>query len=218
MAHNSLQTARMDAEWSWVEPNAPVNGKHTYVWSNPSSPSTSMDGLVGMLASNGVRMLAVLSTAPPWAGGGGKEMLPAYYSDFVSYASAFAARYGAGGTFWSQNPQLPYLPVEQFEIWTEANSSNFWTGSPNAAEYLKVLEPLSTAVHAADSSTRFSPSVGWPGSNPTWLPDYRDDGKGSPRRRDRLSPVRARHLRSRPARKSCARHFRPPAIQICRFM
>jgi hypothetical protein len=124
-------------------------------------------------------MLAVLSTAPPWAGGGGKEMLPAYYSDFVSYASAFAARYGAGGTFWSQNPQLPYLPVEQFEIWTEANSSNFWTGSPNAAEYLKVLEPLSTAVHAADSSAQVLASIGWQGFQSYVAQLYQDGGKGS---------------------------------------
>ncbi len=179
MGRDNLQTARADAEWSWVEPNAPVNGKHTYVWNNASSPSTSMDTLVGTLASNGIRMLAVLSTAPSWAGGNGEEMLPAHYGDFVSYAAAFAARYGAGGTFWSQNPQLPYLPVEQFEIWTEANSSNFWTGSPNAAEYLKVLKPLSAAVHAADPSAQVLASIGWQGFQSYVDQLYQDGGQGS---------------------------------------
>ena len=126
MSADGLQTARMDALWSWAEPNPPVNGQHTYVWSS-SNPANSLDGLVALLASNHVRMLAVLSTPPGWAGAHGTQLAPAHYGDFVAFAAAFAARYGVGGTFWAQNPQLSYLPVTQFEVWTEANSSNFWT-------------------------------------------------------------------------------------------
>jgi hypothetical protein len=179
MGRGDLKTARADAEWSWAEPTAPVDGKHTYVWSNPSSPSTSMDNLVATLAANGVRMLAVLSTAPEWAGGSGKELLPVHYADLISFAAAFAARYGAGGTFWAQNPKLPYLPVEQFELWTEANSSNFWTGSPNAAEYLKVLGPLTAAVHAVDPSGQVLASIGWENFQPYVTQLYQDGGKAA---------------------------------------
>ena len=161
MGRNSLNTARIDALWSWAEPKAPVNGQHTYVWNSPTDPRNSLDQLVGTLASNGVRMLAVLSTPPAWAVGGGRQLAPTRYADFVAFAAAFAARYGVGGSFWQQNPLLPNLPVEQFEVWTEANSSNFWAGTPDPAEYLKVFEPLSAAVHAADPSAQVLASIGW---------------------------------------------------------
>jgi polysaccharide biosynthesis protein PslG len=160
MSADGLQTARMDAIWSWAEPNPPVSGKHTYVWSS-SNPANSLDALVAMLASNRVRMLAVLSTPPGWAAAQGTQLAPSHYGDFVAFAAAFAARYGAGGTFWAANPQLPYLPVEQFEVWTEANSSNFWTATPSPAEYLKVLAPLTAAVHAVDPTGQVLASIGW---------------------------------------------------------
>jgi len=161
MSDDHLETARMDAIWSWAEPNPPVNGVHTYTWDSPGDPTHSTDALVGMLAANGIRMVAVLDSPPAWTGSTGFHLSPDYYGDFVAYATAFAARYGAGGTFWAQNPQLPYLPVQQFEVWTEANSTNFWTGSPDPAEYLKVLQPLHAALHAVDPTGQVLASIGW---------------------------------------------------------
>ncbi len=161
MSSDHLQTARMDAIWSWAEPSPPANGVHTYTWDSPGNPTHSTDALVGMLAANGVRMLAVLDSPPAWTGSTGFHLAPDHYGDFVAFAAAFAARYGAGGTFWAQNPQLPYLPVQQFEVWTEANSTNFWTGSPAPAEYVRVLKPLSAAVHAVDPTGQILASIGW---------------------------------------------------------
>ncbi|MGD0980406.1 MAG: hypothetical protein ABR946_02880, partial [Solirubrobacteraceae bacterium] len=75
--------------------------------------------------------------------------------------AAFAARYGEGGTFWRQNPQLPYLPVVDFEVWNEANSANFWSGSADPTEYAKVLVAASAAIHAVDPNAQVLASVGW---------------------------------------------------------
>src|SRR5271168_2810416 len=80
MGSDSLSVARMDAIWKWAEPNAPVNGVHTYTWNPTGSPTTSIDDLVSMLAASGVRMQAVLSTPPAWAGG--QQLSPADYGDF----------------------------------------------------------------------------------------------------------------------------------------
>src|SRR5271170_2775468 len=118
MSADDLSVARMDANWSWAEPTAPVNGTHTYTWNPAGDPTHSLDNLVTLFASNHVRMLAVLAGAPKWAGAGGQELVAAHDPDFVAYAAAFAARYGEGGSFWTDHPQLPYLPVQQFEIWT----------------------------------------------------------------------------------------------------
>jgi hypothetical protein len=159
LATDGVQTVRMDAIWAWAEPKAPVNGLHTYVW-NPSGVQ-SMDQMISTLASHGLRMIAVIDTPPAWAKGSGTSLEPAHYGDFEAFAAAFAARYGAGGTFWQQNPTVPYLPIEQFEVWDEANSAAFWTGSPNASTYMQVLVPLSAAVHAVDPSAEVLASIGW---------------------------------------------------------
>jgi hypothetical protein len=175
MSNDSLKTARMDAEWAWAEPKAPVNGVHSYVWNNPQDENNSIDHLITLLAENNVRMIAVLDTPPSWAGG--FNMQPAYYGDFEAFSAAFAARYGVGGSFWAANPQLPYLPVEQFEIWTEANSGNFWT-TVNPETYLQVLEPLSTAVHAVDPSAQILASIGWQNFQQYVTELYQDGVKG----------------------------------------
>jgi hypothetical protein len=161
MASGGLQTARMDAVWSWAEPNPPVNGLHTYTWSTPSDPSHSLDQIVGSLAANGIRMLAVIDLPPSWAAGSGTQMVPAHYGDYVAFAAAFAARYGTGGTFWQENPQLPYLPVLDFEVWNESNSANFWSGSADPTAYAQVLVPASVAIHAVDPSAQVLASIGW---------------------------------------------------------
>ncbi|MGH2852417.1 MAG: hypothetical protein ACRDLP_17605, partial [Solirubrobacteraceae bacterium] len=178
MSTDTLATARADAEWSWVEPNAPARGRHSYAWSS-ANPATSMDGLVRLLASNDVRLLAVLSTPPRWAAGRGTQLATAHYGDFVTFASAFAARYGAGGIFWRQNPRLPYLPVEQFEVWNEVNTTSFWTGSPDPAEYLKVLKPLSAAIHTVDPSGQVLASLGWESFQPYVTQLYQLGVRGS---------------------------------------
>jgi len=161
MAAGALGTARMDAVWSWAEPNAPVNGQHTCTWDTPSDPAHSLDQIVGSLAANGVRMVAVIDLPPSWAAGSGTQMIPAHYGDYTAFAAAFAARYGDGGTFWQQNPQLPYLPVEDFEVWNEANSANFWSGSADPAAYAQVLVAASAAIHAVDPSAQVLASIGW---------------------------------------------------------
>ncbi len=39
----------------------------------------------------------------------------------AQYVTSFAQRYGPGGTFWSENPQLPYEPINSYEIGNEPN-------------------------------------------------------------------------------------------------
>ncbi|MGD0196568.1 MAG: hypothetical protein ABSC56_01490 [Solirubrobacteraceae bacterium] len=161
MANDNLLTGRMDAEWKWVEPNAPVNGQHTYDWTVAGEPQESLDTIVGTLAQSGIRMQVVLDEPPSWANGPNTYMAPTYYGDYEAFAAAFASRYGNGGSFWQANPQLPYLPVQQFEIWDEANSNNFWT-TVNAATYEPVLVATSAAIHAVDPTAQVLPSIGWP--------------------------------------------------------
>ena len=56
----------------------------------------------------------------------------AYLADFEAFAQAAAERYGANGTFWTDAPEIPKLPVIDWQLWNEANSPSFWYPKPNA--------------------------------------------------------------------------------------
>jgi hypothetical protein len=74
------------------------------------------------------------------------------------YVTSFAERYGPGGSFWAQHPELPYLPVESYEI---GNEPDITPSAPNdstslhyvdPASYALVYEAARTALHLVDPS------------------------------------------------------------------
>lgn len=154
MAGDGLREARFVAPWASVEQTAPEAGRHSYEW-------WAIDSLAVMLALRGLRMNPVLAVAPGWAAGTGTQIAPQRYADFAAFAGAFAARYGSRGTFWAAHPELPAQPVTNYEIWTEANSTNFWTGRRNATEYVNALKPMTPAIHTADPRGLVLASIGW---------------------------------------------------------
>ena len=144
-AGDGMRIARADIPWSWVEPSAPVGGVHTYDWSR-------IDPIVDLLNRHGVQFSAVISTAPSWAGAGvrgGANVVPEHYPDLAAFSGAVAARYGGS--------------IDDYEIWTEANSTNFWTHSPNVTEYANALKLIYPAIHANDGGARVLASIGWQG-------------------------------------------------------
>jgi hypothetical protein len=74
----------------------------------------------------------------------------------AAFVTSFAQRYGPGGTFWAQNPELPYLPVESYEIGNEpditptAPADETSLHYANPADYAEVYEAARTALHAVD--------------------------------------------------------------------
>jgi hypothetical protein len=150
-----LTIARFDAAWGWAEPKAPgPDGVHRYDWGR-------LDQVAGSLAAQGLRWLPVVDLPPAWATTAGNGLPDARQADFAAFAGAFAARYGSGGTFWSAHPELPTIPVEHAEVWTEANSSHFWVANPDAAGYLHVFTQVRAAMKAADPNIGVLISLGW---------------------------------------------------------
>ena len=161
MTSGQMTLGRTVANWSWAEPTAPVGGVHSYSWAPPSRPTQSLDAVATALARQGVRMVPVLSVPPAWAGGPGAALAVAHYADFAAFAGAYAGRYGPNGSFWATHPELPYLPALDFEVWTEANSANFWTGRADAAEYMRAMALIAPAIHQAAPGSRVLASLGW---------------------------------------------------------
>ena len=111
MHAGGMTRARIDAHWQYAEPNPPNGGQHPYTWRRPWDPRSSMDHQARPLASRGIRMVPVLSHAPNWTAGDGTRLHPSHYGDLAAFTAAFTAafarRYGPGGDFWRENPDLP---------------------------------------------------------------------------------------------------------------
>jgi hypothetical protein len=79
-------------------------------------------------------------------------------SAMAEFVASFAQRYGPGGAFWALHPQLPYLPVQSYEIGNEpditptapADETSLHYADP--AAYAQVYETARTALHQVDPS------------------------------------------------------------------
>jgi hypothetical protein len=148
MATGGLQLGRIDARWANVEPQAPSGGRHSYDWS-------LYDSIVQAMAQHGIRWYPIVDYSTSWSGvipgDTVSALAPDHVGDFVAYATAFANRYGRGGSFWQAHPSLPQLPVTSYEIWNEENSTVFWHPQDNAPEaYADLYMATRGAIKAVD--------------------------------------------------------------------
>jgi hypothetical protein len=140
-----VRVVRLDAEWRRVEPVAPSGGVHGYRWD-------FYDDVVATLAARGIRWYPVVDYSAPWSGvaSGQWRTPPASADAFAQYAAALARRYGPGGTFWAAHPELPALPVREWEIWNEENGAYFWPPAADPAAYADLYLAAHRALHAVD--------------------------------------------------------------------
>jgi len=152
VAATGVGVVRIDAQWGKVEPKAPVDGTRTYYWDRP-------DAIVTALARNGLRWYPTIAYGTTWAGTVAGDLAwmsaPRDPADYAAFVQAFAARYGSTGTFWTQHPDLPRLPVTSYEIWNEPNVEKFFPGQATAPErYADLFVAAAAAVRRADPAGR----------------------------------------------------------------
>jgi hypothetical protein len=134
MAAHGVQVVRSDADWGTIEPNPP----------GPSGPSwqfASTDAWVAALASHHLRWQPILDYNNSWTVATSDD------NAFASYGQAVALRYGPGGSFWTQHPRLPDLPVQIFEVWNEENAQPWFI---NPLSYGPLYAATHDAIHAVD--------------------------------------------------------------------
>jgi hypothetical protein len=137
-------TLRVNLAWAYAQsgPGAP------YDWSH-------YDPVVANAASHGIRVLATVYGSPAWAEATserpplGGELRP-----FESFVKAAVDRYGSDGSFWPAHPDVPKLPVTDWQLWNEPNSPLFWKPTPDAGQYQELLGAFHAAVKGADPRAR----------------------------------------------------------------
>src|SRR5256714_7747481 len=140
-----ITQARSDAFWMWAEPNPPSQGVHAYQWS-------WLDAEAGALGTHGLRWRPILDYSALWAASDQSDYHspPTSNDDYAAYAGAFAARYGRGGSFWSQHSDLTPLPVTVYEIWNEPDNAGFWRPAADPAAYADMYLKARAAIHEVD--------------------------------------------------------------------
>lgn len=135
---------RQTFDWATIEP---ARDRYDF---------TSYDRLMAALAERRLEMLPVLFNPPPFRSSrperGAREGTypPRRYADMGTFAAALVKRYGPAGTFWSERPELPEVPIRSWQVWNEPSLPAYWPEGPDPAEYGRLLAATAKGIRAAD--------------------------------------------------------------------
>jgi hypothetical protein len=146
MAANGVESARVVFAWDRAQPDrgGPISFAHT-------------DPMVANGARHGIDVLPVAIYAPPWARVQPGEVgsAPSDRSAYTAYLVAAIERYGPGGAFWRERPELRYRPVRIWQIWNEPHLPSHWLPQSTWPErYGQLLRSSYRAVKRADPGAR----------------------------------------------------------------
>ena len=144
MGAGKVGTLRINFVWGAVQPTA----GSSYDWSH-------YDAIIGPAAEQGIRVLPTVYSSPSWvATKSNHPPSKAHLNDFRAFVQAAAARYGANGTYWTEHPGTPKLPVINWQLWNEVNSPSFWFRKPSAKQYVGLLRVFSGGIKSGDPQAR----------------------------------------------------------------
>jgi hypothetical protein len=103
-------------------------------------------------ASHRMRVLPILFGTPAFHGRQSPtgSYPPSDLDAYARFAAAAVRRYGPNGSFFSENPGIPKVPIRSWQIWNEPNLPVYWQPRPNAREYVNMLRAASGAIKAVD--------------------------------------------------------------------
>ena len=150
MKRGGVGTLRSVLLWSGANPSR--NGD--YAWSG-------FDVVVADAARNGIRVLPFVYGTPRWVAhgldnrrcGACDAYAPRHRAALAAWKEFIGAavdRYGPGGEFWAEHPQLPRTPIRAWQIWNEQNSKSFYAPKPTVKGYAKLLHAAAGAIRTHD--------------------------------------------------------------------
>jgi polysaccharide biosynthesis protein PslG len=144
MGAGKVGTLRINFVWGAVQPtqNAALDWSH-------------YDAIVGAAAQQGIRVLPTVYSSPAWVAKRPNYPPGRRFSGaFRAFVQAAAARYGSNGSFWTEHPLIPKLPVIDWQLWNEVNSPSFWFAKPNAKQYVALLRVFNRGIKSGDPSAK----------------------------------------------------------------
>jgi hypothetical protein len=117
---------------------------------------SEFDRDVALAAENGIRVMPFVSGSPEWAAPRTID-LPVRSAwqrwGWSTFLRAAVHRYGPHGSFWKENPELPFLPIRNWEIWNEENIVSF-NGRPDPVGFASLIRISGRILHHADPGSK----------------------------------------------------------------
>jgi hypothetical protein len=144
MARTGVEAVETEFNWAVEQPSADAP---------PDFART--DRIVLAAARRRMAVLAVPVFAPPWAAvDPGNAASPPKAAPFAAYLKAAVQRYGPRGSLWAEHPQVPRMPIREWQIWNEPSHAGFWSEQPFADRYVSVLRAARRAIRGVDTHAR----------------------------------------------------------------
>ena len=134
------------------------------------------DRYVGALARHRLLLLPILVDPPRFRSSAPRrDALRGLYPprkarEMGAFAARVARRYGPRGSFWSDHPELPKVPIRSWQVWNEPNLPVYWRPRPSAAGYARLLAAVAGGIRKADPGAEIVaagvPQSVWRGSVP----------------------------------------------------
>ena len=150
MARSGVESVRTAISWAAAQPT-------------PGGPLnfSDMDQKVELASKHGIALLPVVLYTPSWAARapGVFSSPPEHPSDYAAFMRRLVLRYGPGGSFWLEHPELPRRPVRDWQIWNEPHFDFYWSAPGKdkrrwAREYVELLRKAKLAIEAVDPGAR----------------------------------------------------------------
>jgi hypothetical protein len=145
MEEAGLRSLRVPLPWPQIEPHSPAIAQPD--WS-------SVDFTVGLAARHGMTVLPFVASSPRWVSFESRLEPTRGWQlrAWTSFLRRAVGRYGAGGSFWRENPDLPYMPVRDWEVWNEENIVTFGRADPE--QFAQLIRASGRAIHGADPGAK----------------------------------------------------------------
>jgi hypothetical protein len=147
MRKADVDSVRLPLNWIGIETESPIVAEPNW---------DGFDHEVGLAAESGIRIMPFVTASPEWVAEQ-PTTLPVHSSwqrwAWTSFLRRAVERYGPRGSFWEENPDLPFLPIHRWEIWNEENIVSF-ADRPDPAGFATLLRISGRTLHRADSDSQ----------------------------------------------------------------
>ena len=150
MAQSGVETVRMVFSWATAQP---VAGAAPDLWRT--------DEVVARAARHNIRVLPIVLDAPAWASRnpGENGSPPEHIGAYTAFLRSLVLRYGPGGSFWDERPDLPQLYLREWQIWNEPHLNAYWNTEGRsrnawAREYARLLKASKPAIENIDPGAK----------------------------------------------------------------
>jgi hypothetical protein len=147
MREAGVTSVRLPLYWTVVQAKAPTVADAD--WSG-------FDREVGLAAESGIRIMPFVWGSPEWVAPQAID-LPVRSSwqrwGWSKLLREAVGRYGPNGSFWKENPNLPFLPIHRWEIWNEENIVTF-ADRPDPVAFAKLIRISGRVLHRADPDSK----------------------------------------------------------------